>query len=154
MGPSYDKRWQLKVTRLGILAFKVAIIVILLLAVITPLTGGVQINTPDLKDSAWSFDNGTLRLNTTVGVHNSGIFDINDFHMNVGLSDNQTPSLANFTTQHVDIRSGQTGDLDSRMAIDLNKMNGTALRSLVFNVTNLNMAVDVGAVYPLGLVVR
>jgi hypothetical protein len=150
MGPSYDKRWPLTVTKLSILAFKIAIIVILILAVVTPLTGGVQIKVPDLKDSSWSYDNGTLSLGTKVGVHNGGIFDINDFHMDFGLSDNQTAKLASGTTDHVTIRSGQTNNLDLNMAMDLNKMNGTALRSLVFNVTSIKMAVDVGAVYPLG----
>ena len=39
-----------------------------------------------------------------------------------------------------------------RIAIDLNDMNSTALRSLVFNASELDMTVDVGASYPLGWV--
>ena len=152
MGRFFETRWQLTVTRLGILAFKIAIIIILILAVITPVTGGVRVSVPDLKSGVWSFDNGTLRLGTTVSVYNGGIFDVNDFHINFGLSDNKTTNLANSTTDHVNIRSGQTNNLGLRMAIDLNRLNGTALRSFVFNVTNVKMAVDVGATYPLGWV--
>jgi hypothetical protein len=150
MGPLFETRWQLTVTRLGILAFKIAIIVILILAVVTPVTGGVNIKMPELNDGVWSFDNGTMRLGTTVGVYNGGVFDVNDFHIDFGMTDANLTKLASAGTDHVNIRSGQWNDLDLKVAIDLNRMNETELRSFVFNVTKVRMALDVGATYPLG----
>ena len=151
MGKAVDTRWQLKVTRLGILAFKIAIVVILILALITPLTGGVKVNVPSLANSVWSFDNGTLNLKTTVGVYNGGIFDVNDFSIKLAVADANS-TLTSSSSDHVNIRSGQWSYLNMPMAIDLGKMNQTALRSFVFNATKVTMAVDVGATYPLGWV--
>ncbi len=152
MGSFIDMRWQLIVTRLGILAFKIAIVVILILAVVTPVTGGMKVNMPDLQDGVWTFENGTLELGTTVEVYNGGMFDVNDFYIDFGMTADNSTSLANAATDRMDIRSGQWNDLDLRMVIDMNRMNGTALRSLVFNVTQINMLLDVGATYPLGWV--
>ncbi len=152
MGRLFDTRWQLTVTRFGILAFKIVIVVILLLAVITPVTGGVKVNLPELNDSAWSYDNGTLRLGTTVSVYNGAMFDVNNFYINLGLNDANSTVLAHSNTNHTNIHAGQWSNLDMRIAIDLNDMNSTALRSLVFNASELDMTVDVGASYPLGWV--
>ena len=152
MGRLAETRWQLTVTRLGILAFKIAIIVILILAAVTPVTGGVKVNLPELKDSAWNFDNGTLKLGSTVEVYNGGVFDVNDFHIDLGMTDASSTSLGNFTTDYTNVRSGHWSSLPLNMTIDLNKMNGTALRSFVFNNTSVNTALDIGATYPLGWV--
>ncbi len=152
MGSFIGTRWQLTVTRLGILAFKIAIIVILILAVVTPVTGGVKVNMPDLQDSVWTFENGTLELGATVEVYNGGMFDVNDFYIGFGMTVSNDTSLANATTDRMDIRSGQWNDLDLRMVIDMNRMNETALREFVFNATKVNMILDVGATYPLGWV--
>jgi hypothetical protein len=152
MGLFSDTRWQLVLTRLGILAFKIAIIVILILAVVTPVTGGVKVNAPELSNGVWSFDNGTLRLGSTVGVYNGGLFDVNDFYVVFGMTDSNSTSLGNSTTDHTNIRSGQWSNLSLLMTIDLNRMNGTALRSFVFNTTKVNMELDIGATYPLGWV--
>jgi hypothetical protein len=150
MGIFSDTRWQLTLTRLGILAFKIAIIVILILAVVTPLTGGVKVNAPELSNGVWTFDNGTLKLGSTVGVYNGGIFDVNDFYVVFGMTDSNSTSLGNFTTDHTNIRSGQWGNLPLHLTIDLNKMNESTLRSFVFNTTRVNTALEIGATYPLG----
>ncbi|HEY3420115.1 MAG TPA: hypothetical protein VGK23_06140 [Methanomassiliicoccales archaeon] len=152
MGLFSDSRWQLVVTRLGILAFKIVIIVILVLALITPMTGGVKVNAPELNNAAWSFDNGTLKLGSSVGVYNGAMFDVKDFFLVLGMTDANATSLGNYTTGHTDIRSGQWSNLPLKMTIDLNKMNGTALSSFVFNQTKVNMALEIGATYPLGWV--
>ena len=152
MGRFIGTRWQLTLVRLGILAFKIAIVVILILAVITPVTGGVKVDMPELNKGVWSFENGTLRLGTTVNVYNGAMFDVNDFYIDFGMTDANTTTLANFTTEHVNIRSGQWNNLDLRMTIDLNKMNRSTLSSFVFNVTKVNQVLDVGATYPLGWV--
>ena len=152
MGSFIDTRWQLMVTRLGILAFKIAIIVILILAVVTPVTGGVKVNMPDLQDGVWTFENGTLELGMTVEVYNGGMFDVNDFYIGLGMTAGNDTSLADATTDRMTIRSGQWNDLDLRMVIDMNSMNETALRDVVFNETKINMLLDVGATYPLGWV--
>ena len=152
MGRLAGTRWQLTVTRLGILAFKILIIVILILAAITPVTGGVRVNLPELRDSAWNFDNGTLKIGSTVDVYNGGVFDVNDFYIDFGMTDANSTSLGKFTTEHVNIRSGHWSNLPLNMTIDLNQMNGTALRSFVFNITNVNTAFNIGATYPLGWV--
>ncbi len=152
MGSFSDTRWQLVLTRLGILAFKIAIIVILILAAVTPVTGGLKVNAPELANGVWSFENGTLKLGSSIGVYNGGIFDVNDFYVVFGLSDVNSTNLGNFTTVHRDIRSGQWSDLPLGMTIDLNQMNASALQSFVFNTTRVTMALDVGATYPLGWV--
>ena len=152
MGRLVERRWQLTVIRLGILAFKIVIIVILILAAITPVTGGVRVNLPELKDSAWNFDNGTLKLGSMVEVYNGGVLDVNDFHIDFGMTDANSTILGNFTTNHTNVRSGHWSNLPLNMTIDLNKMNRTALRSFVFNSTSVNTALNISATYPLGWV--
>jgi hypothetical protein len=145
-------RWQLAVTRLGILAFKIAIIVILILAVVTPVTGGLKINMPEMQNDIWTFDNGTLRLGMKLDVYNGAMFDVNDFYVNFRMTDANMSQLVQSSSDHMNIRSGQWNNLDLRLAVDLESMNQTVLRSFVFNATQVQIIVDGGATYPLGWV--
>ena len=151
-GALIDTRWQLTVTRLGILAFKIAILVILILAVITPVTGGMKVNMPEVQNDLWTFDNGTLKLVTKIDVYNGAMFDVNDFYVNFGMTDANLSRLVQSSTDHMNIRSGQWNYLDLRLAVDLKHMNETGLRSFVFNATEVKLIVDGGASYPLGWV--
>jgi hypothetical protein len=140
------------VTRLGILAFKMAIIVILILAAVTPVSGGLKINMPEVQNDLWTFDNGTMRLGTKISVYNGAMFDVNDFYVNFKMTDANLSQLVQSSSDHMNIRSGQWNDLDLGLAVDLGNMNKTVLQSFVFNATQVNLIVDGGASYPLGWV--
>ena len=140
-------RWGLFTTKLVIVLFNLGIVVILILSVLPLVQGGLNIEMPQ-NDSQWTYNDNILSMQTPIQIYNGGFFDIQNFTLGFELRNNGSSEvLVSSQTAPVDIVHGRWTNIPLAFDIDLENMNRTTERELVFNDTSFNLSVSVQAQY-------
>ena len=142
-------RWGLLSVRIGILVVSVVTMMLLLLAVVPLMVGGLDIHFPDDQTNNWSYDNTTniVSFQAPVQIYNGGFFDVEDFSIGIKLTDHTGTLISTSNSQPMDLLAGRTNIVNVRMALDLNSVEPSVLRELAFNHTTLNMSLSLASYY-------
>jgi hypothetical protein len=138
-------------TRLGILAIKLIVVLIVILSIAPLLVGDISIDLTG-EGSDWSVDNGVLALNSPLVVENHGFFDLNDVAVEFVLLDQNGEVLFRSESDGTDIPAGGSTDLDLSIELDLNDLSRDELKDMVFNGSDLRFEVGISAKYSWDLV--
>ncbi len=140
-------RWGLFTTKMVIVLFNLGIVVILILSVLPLVQGGLNIEMPQ-NDSQWTYSDNILSMQTPIQIYNGGFFDIQNFTLGFELRNNGSSDvLVSSQTAPVDIVHGRWTDIPLAFDMDLENMNRSTERELVFNDTSFNLSVSVQAQY-------
>jgi len=122
---------------------------LLLLAVVPLVSGGLDIRFPENQTNNWSYDNLTnvVSFEAPVQINNGGFFDIEDFSIGIKLTDQNGTLISTTNSPPMDLLAGHTNFVHVRMALDLDHIEPSVLRELAFNHTKLNMSLSLAAYY-------
>lgn len=145
-------KFPLLATRLGISAFKIMVVLIVVLSVLPLLMGEVSIDQDADQDMEWSFEDGVMTMQAPLGVENHGFFDINDVMVKFMLKDQSGHVLVRSETTGMDIPAGGRTFMDLGIELDLNDISRDDLTDMVFNGSDLRFEIGISARYSLDLV--
>ena len=142
-------RWGLISVRITIMVISVITTLLLLLAVVPLMDGGLDIRFPDDRTNSWSYDNSTnvVSFETPVQIYNGGFFDFQEFSIGIKLTDHNGTLISTSNSPPMDLLAGRTNFVNVRMALDLNDLGPSVLRELAFNYTTLNMSLSLASNY-------
>lgn len=139
-------------TRLGILAFKVLVVLIVLLSIMPLLMGDISMELDTGEESNWSLEDGVVSMSTPLAVENNGFFDINDVTVDFVLRDQNGEVLVRSGSDGTDIPAGGRTELDLDIELDLTDIARDDLANMVFNGSQLQFEVGISAKYSWDLV--
>ncbi len=148
---SQTMRWGLLGARLGILALKIIIVLIILLAIVPLAMGGLDVRLPESEEASWEMEGDVLRLSTPVEVRNGGYFNIEDFTVSFSFEDDSGDVVFNASTEPVDLIAGRTTTFDLDLSIDIGDIEADELRKIVFDGATYDLVVDVETYYMMKL---
>jgi hypothetical protein len=141
----------LLIARLGIIAFKSIVALIVILSILPLINGGLNVDLEDTDDNQSSMDANSLYFDFPVTVTNNGIYDINDMIVSFTVVDDDGNVMAEGSTGNVDIPVGGDTEVHFQMTIDIDDLEEVKME-MVFNGTELTMDLDVSAKYTMDLV--
>jgi len=137
--------------RLGILGVYIVVLVIILLAILPLVYGGIEIEIPEGENSSFSVDENRISFRQPVRIYNGGFYDIEDFVIHFYLEDENGNVISDCTNMPVDINAGRRTTVLISLDIDLDEIEEETLRNMVFNGTLLEMLVELRTRYMLQL---
>ena len=138
--------------RLGILAFKLIVVLIIILSILPLLMGGIEVDLDTENESDWTYNGTSMRLDSPLTVTNNGYFDINDLTIGFTFLGQDGMVLSESTSDPMDIPAGRETELRIRMVLDLDDLSREVLSDIVFNGTHMEFKVGVSAKYSMDLV--
>ena len=142
----------LLVTRAGIVAFKLAILIIVILSIVPLIDGGIGLDFEDEGQSMNSYENDVFSFEFPVTVSNNGFYDINDLEVTFALLDDHGDVVTQSTSGKIDIPAGGDTDVMISMSVDLNDVRDSIGMEMVFNGTDLTVDLGLSAKYTWDLV--
>ncbi|MDD1772165.1 MAG: hypothetical protein LUQ09_04525 [Methanomassiliicoccales archaeon] len=141
----------LLITRLGIIAFKLIVALIVIFSILPLINGGLNVDIDETDDGQSSMDANSMRYDFPITITNNGIYDINDVTISFTIVDDDGNELVRGSTGNVDVPVGSEVELDFRMTINIDDLEDVKME-MVFNGTDLTMNLDVSAKYTMDLV--
>jgi hypothetical protein len=144
-------RWSLLGVRLSIITVYVVIAAIIVMSVLPLATGKLQVSVPEGGDNEPVMDGSKVVMTIPVDIINDGYFDIQDLTVKFRIADGANV-LTEYSSVPVDVVAGRVNHLNLSVVMDLDYIDESDLKDLVFNATTLDLEVGVEAGYSLGLV--
>jgi len=139
-------------TRVGILAVKLSVAVLVALSILPLLMGGIGIDLEDEEEGDWALDGSTIRLEAPLMVSNDGFFDITDLLVGFTFKDRDGNVLAVSEMDPVDIPAGRETAVPIEIALDLYDLDRQMRSDLIFNGTDVAFDLSVRVRYTWDLV--
>ncbi|HOE53236.1 MAG TPA: hypothetical protein PKO24_06360 [Methanomassiliicoccales archaeon] len=139
-------------TRVGILAVKLSVAVLVALSILPLLMGGIGIGLEDEEEGEWTLDGSTIRLEAPLMVSNDGFFDVTDLRVGFTFKDRDGNVLAVSEMDPVDIPAGRETAVPIEIALDLYDLDRQTRSDLIFNGTDMAFDLSVQAKYTWNLV--
>jgi len=145
-------RLPLLATRVGILAVKLFVVVLVALSIFPLLMGGIGIDLEDEEEGDWALDGSTIRLEAPLMVSNDGFFDITDLRVGFTFKDRDGNVLAVSEMAPMDIPAGRETAVPIEIALDLYDLDHQTRSDLIFNGTDIAFDLSVQVRYTWNLV--
>lgn len=139
-------------TRLGIVAFKLIVAVIVILSILPLLTGGIGLDMDEGDDRAMTLEDGVIRAQMPITVRNDGYFDINGLTVSFTFKNQDGDVLAVSEGIPMDIPAGEETEADIELALDLYDLDRQVRSDLIFNGTEMLFDAEISAKYTLDMV--
>jgi hypothetical protein len=144
-------RLGLLVTRVGMIAFKLLIAIILFLAIFPLVTGSIM---PDLSSIHWSSDimGNDFVFQASIDVSNGGTFSIDDLSVDFQMHDQNGTLVASSASEPTSIAAGARTTIPIVITAHMDQMSQEMLGNLIFSNGSYGFHVGLQAKYPLRLV--
>jgi len=139
-------------TRLGILAFKLMVAVIVVLSVLPLLTGGIGLDMDGGDEGEMTLEDGVIRAEMPMTIRNDGFFDINDLTVSFTFMNEDGDVLAESEGHPMDIPAGEETEVSVEIALDLYDLDREVRSDLIFNGTEMKFDAKISAKYTLDMV--
>lgn len=139
-------------TRLGIVAFKLMVAVIVVLSIVPLLTGGIGLDLESENEAGMTLEGGVIRVEMPITVRNDGFFDINDLTVSFTFMNEEGDVLAVSEGEPMDIPAGKETEVAIELALDLYDLTRQVRSDLIFNGTEMKFDAEISAKYTLDMV--
>lgn len=142
--------WKLIGFQTLLAIFAVIIIILSVTSVYPALSGDVDIDIPEEDEVYWNIDNGTVEVQGTMWINNSGYYDLNDIDIDVSL-EGLEKELFNDSISVEKVEAGEDRSVILSLQRDTSDFTEGDLETIVFEETTFSIIADMKAVYPFSL---
>lgn len=144
-------RWGLIGIRLVIVAISLLIATIIILSIVPLAIGGLDVQLPEDEEGTWSIEGDVLTLTTPVEIYNGGFYNIEDFTISYKFMNETGDIVIEGQSEPVDISAGRTTTLNVSFVIDLNSIDPSELKKIVFESGSYDFVVNIETFYMMKL---
>jgi hypothetical protein len=134
-----------------IIAISLLIAVIIILSIVPLAIGGLDIQIPEDEEGTWNVEGDILTLTTPVKIYNGGFYNIEDFTISYKFVNENGDTVIQGQSEPVDIIAGRTTTLDVSFVIDLNSVDPSELKRIIFESGSYDFVVNIETFYMMKL---
>jgi hypothetical protein len=145
-------RWSLLAVKLCIVTVYLVLAGILLLTIVPLVQGGMDFRTPETDEVSWSYENGIISTEMTVGIYNGGVLDIEDCQFRADSTLENGSLITSSQSVPVDLKAKEWTEVTIPLTLNVNEVTRMLEQDVVFNGTRVNVSLDLSTYVALRLV--
>jgi hypothetical protein len=145
-------RWSLLAVKLCIATVYLVLIGILVLTVVPLIQGGMDVKVPESNQVNWSYENGIITSDVTIGIYNGGVLDIEDCQFRADSTMENGSFITSSQSMSTNLKAKEWTYVTIPLTLNLNELARMMEQYVVYNGTTLNITLDLSTYVALRLI--
>jgi hypothetical protein len=145
-------RWSLLAVKLCIVAVYLVLIGILVLTVVPLIQGGMDVEVPESNQVNWSYENGIITSDVTIGIYNGGVLDIEDCRFRADSTVDNGSFITSSQSSSTNLKAKEWTYVTIPLTFNVNELTRIMEQDVVYNGATVNITLDLSTYVALRLI--
>jgi len=145
-------RWSLLAVKLCIVTVYLVLIGILVLTVVPLIQGGMDVEVPESNQVNWSYENGIITTDVTIGIYNGGVLDIEDCRFRADSTVENGSFVTSSQSMSTNLKAKEWTYVTIPLTLNVNELTRIMEQDVVYNGATVNITLDLSTYVALRLI--